>query len=65
MIAQDVLKLLKQDARDYGFKMLNEAEHAHKIGAEELRFAATTAAATVEVFVQMIYKYERMLSNAS
>lgn len=57
----EVLTAIKADIRAYGVSMLNEAEHAAEIGADELRFAAVTAAAAVEVAIRIINKHAKKL----
>lgn len=58
MTVSDAIKAellaLKAEVRKYGITMLDEAEHAADIGADELRFAAVTSAAVAELIIRKI-----------
>lgn len=61
MTAHEALRMVKADLRKEGFRLLNEAEHARAIGTTEVQFAATTAAATIQMALDIVSKWERQL----
>lgn len=61
MTAEQALKMVKADLRKEGFRLLNEAEHAREVGTSEVQFAATTAAATIQLAMDIVSKWERQL----
>ncbi len=61
MTAQQAISMIKADFRKEGFRLLNEAKHAHEVGTTEVQFAATTAAATIQMALAICSKWERQL----
>jgi phage terminase Nu1 subunit (DNA packaging protein) len=61
MTAQELARMIKADLRAEGFRLLNEAEHARVVNTPDVQFAATTAAATIQLALDIVSKWERQL----
>lgn len=51
---REILALIRRDLLACGKRFLDEAEHSRAVGASEVQFAATTAAATIEGALETI-----------